>query len=224
MLDPLLANIWLTEEGLPQWICITLGGISQSVDIVVRTVGWHCWHPYTTNPKKVTVHVSSDGSKFKLWDTFTSQQSRGTQLFCCAPISSSVHPFIALEITETFGGNQTYMNRVYLYSEEIPSPPSLLKTVGSRQPPNEEEMYSELVSFNSSTDPGSSTSAADMHNDNEFHDVRNTLDGFSRSLFPSTVNSMAGELDVLQVIPTGSPPPRYTATTAPEPTDSGKIQ
>jgi len=44
-------------------------------------------------------------------------------LFCCAPISSAIYPYIALEVTESFGGSQTYMNRIYLYSDEIaPSP------------------------------------------------------------------------------------------------------
>lgn len=123
ILDPHLPNIWLSEEGLPQWLCISLDGIKEKRDLVIRTIGWHCWHPYTTNPKEVTIHVSSDGAKFKIWDTFVAQQVKGTQLFCCAPINASIYPYIALEVIQTFGGMQTYMNRVFLYSEEIPSSP-----------------------------------------------------------------------------------------------------
>lgn len=114
-----LSKLWLTEEGLPQWICISLSDLANKSDVVIRTIGWQCWHPYTTNPRTVTVHVSSDGSKFKVWDTFTAAQFKGTQLFCCAPISTSIYPYIAFEVTQTFGGTQTYLNRVYMYADEI---------------------------------------------------------------------------------------------------------
>ena len=70
VLDPQLPNIWLSEEGLPQWLCISLDGVRDKRDLVVRTIGWRCWHAYATNPREVTVHVSSDGAKFKIWDTF----------------------------------------------------------------------------------------------------------------------------------------------------------
>ena len=112
-----LSSIWLSnsDEGLPQWLCIC-----QSAKLVIRTIGWHCWHSYSTNPKVVQLHVSCDGSKFKVWDTLiVSQQMKGTQLFCCAPIDTVLHPFIALEVVQTFGASQTYMNRVYFYSDEV---------------------------------------------------------------------------------------------------------
>lgn len=119
VLDPHLSNIWLSEEGLPQWLCISLDGVNEKRDLVIRSIGWHCWQPYTTNPREVTIHVSSDGAKFKIWDTFQAQLVKGTQLFCCAPISASIYPYIALEVTQTFGGPQTYMNRVYMCAEEL---------------------------------------------------------------------------------------------------------
>ena len=129
VLNPKLNSIWLTEEGLPQWFCLSLSGIQNVRDVVIRTVGWHCWHPYSTNPKVVTLHVSPDGSKFKRWDSFrATAPQKGTQLFCCAPISSAVYPFLAFEVTEVFGGNQTYMNRLFLYSDEIASSPQVSET------------------------------------------------------------------------------------------------
>lgn len=124
VLDPHLPSIWLTEPGLPQWLCISLSDITMRKDVVIRTIGWHCWHPYSTNPMNVTIHVSSDGAKFKLWDAFrATSQAKGDQLFCCAPISSAIYPYIALEITQTFGGLQSYMNRMFLFSDEISSSP-----------------------------------------------------------------------------------------------------
>jgi hypothetical protein len=75
VLDSHLPHIWLSEEGVPQWLCISLGELEDKRNICIRTVGWHCWNPYTTNPKQVTIHVSADGAKFKVWDTFNSIHS-----------------------------------------------------------------------------------------------------------------------------------------------------
>lgn len=113
-----LSQIWLSDYGLPQWLSISLTNtVEKSVEI--RSIGWCCWHAYSTNPRDVRVHVSQDGVKFRIWDTFRGECKAGTQLFCCAPISTVLYPYIAFEILTTFGGNQTYLNRIYLYSEEV---------------------------------------------------------------------------------------------------------
>lgn len=126
ILDPRPAKLWLSSDGLPQWLSISLTGL-KDIDkrsVCIRTIGWRCWHAYRTNPRKVTLHVSADGAKFRLWDKFiVPRPASGTHLFCCAPISIAIYPYIALEITHTFGGSQTYMNRVYLYTDEIPASP-----------------------------------------------------------------------------------------------------
>lgn len=120
ILDNDLSKIWLSEDGIPQWISMSLHSISQVEDVEVRTIGWHCWHPFVTNPREARIHVSRDGSKYRIWDSFEVESMKeGTQLFCCQPISISIYPFITLEILSTFGGPNTYINQVYLYSEEI---------------------------------------------------------------------------------------------------------
>jgi hypothetical protein len=43
-----------------------------------------------------------------------------------------LYPFIAFEVTQTFGGLQTYMNRVYLYSDEVTASPT--SSLGSGRP------------------------------------------------------------------------------------------
>lgn len=114
-------KLWLSKAGTPQSLSISLANVD---NIVIRTVGWYCWHSYCTNPRVVSVHVSTDGSHFRHWDTFTAKsQTRGNQLFSCAPIDTSLYPFIAFEVNNTFGGLQTYMNRLYLYSDEISASP-----------------------------------------------------------------------------------------------------
>ena len=123
VLDTAVNSIWLTKEGLPQWLCFSLLDASKLQELQIKTVGWHCWHAYTTNPKSVTLHVSSDGSKFRRWDTFTVEAaSDQVQLFYCAPISPKVYPYIAFEVTSTFGGDQTYLNRIYLFTDEVSHP------------------------------------------------------------------------------------------------------
>ena len=126
ILDPRPAKLWLSSEGLPQWLSISLLGL-KDIDrrsVCIRTIGWRCWHAYRTNPRKVTLHVSADGAKFRVWDKFVvPRPASGTHLFCCAPISISIYPYIALEVTHTFGGLQTYINRVYFYTDEIPASP-----------------------------------------------------------------------------------------------------
>ena len=68
ILDNDLSKIWLSEDGIPQWISMSLHSISQVEDVEVRTIGWHCWHPFVTNPREARIHVSRDGSKYRIWD------------------------------------------------------------------------------------------------------------------------------------------------------------
>jgi hypothetical protein len=117
------SEIWLSEAGMPQWFSIKLNGARRHGNIVVRSVGWYCWHAYSSNPKEVILHVSQDGCKFKMWDSFVAQQVQGVQIFCCAPINADIFEFIAFEVVSTFGGVQTYMNSIYLYSEEYSKSP-----------------------------------------------------------------------------------------------------
>jgi hypothetical protein len=122
-------NLWLSKPGTPQSVSISMKEVDT---IVIRTVGWYCWHPYSTNPRKVSVHVSTDGSHFRHWDTLSAKShARGNQLFSCAPIDTALYPFIAFEINNTFGGEQTYMNRIYMYSDEITASPD--SSIGSHR-------------------------------------------------------------------------------------------
>lgn len=126
-----LNDLWITNEMLPQWFCLHLKNSYNN--ITIRTIGWNCWHGYNTNPYRVKLHVSSDGDNFKLWDILIAEkQCSGTQLFCCAPLSTSIYPFIVFEIIETFNHDNvvpkgecvSYMNRIYLYTDEIPPSPA----------------------------------------------------------------------------------------------------
>lgn len=80
------------------------------------------------NPRLVTLHVSADGVKFKLWDKFQTPKERGggDQIYCCTSINSSIYPYLVLEVNENFGGEQTSIDRVFLYSDEIISSPEYL--------------------------------------------------------------------------------------------------
>ena len=118
-----LQQLWLSEEGLPQWLCISLSAQAgrrsdgaEEGDLCVRTVGWHCWHPYSSNPKEVTLHVSADGSKFKVWDTFScAEPAAGRHLFCCVPINVSIYSFIAIGAHPSSHHALSYNNIIYYY-------------------------------------------------------------------------------------------------------------
>ena len=120
VLDSRPDKLWLTEPGLPQWICLALDEVENAErDLVIKTVGFEVMHPYGTNPKVVALHVSGDGSRFRLWDTLTvSDMARGKCLFNVSPIAVAIYPFISLEIKETFGGESTYLNGISLYKDE----------------------------------------------------------------------------------------------------------
>ncbi|KAJ1427476.1 hypothetical protein B484DRAFT_397192 [Ochromonadaceae sp. CCMP2298] len=109
------STIWLSQKGSPQWFCISLQEPAKHRNLVV-----------------VSMHVSSDGSKFKPWDSFVvSQQARGTFLQSCSPVDASLYPFMALEVVQTFGqAGQTYMNRVFLYSDEVTASPCSVSSAG----------------------------------------------------------------------------------------------
>ena len=73
VIDPLLSNIWLTDEKPTQWLCLSLNGNYEGQKTTIRALGWHCWHPYSTNPKivrinivAVTSHISNSDHYFHL--------------------------------------------------------------------------------------------------------------------------------------------------------------
>lgn len=137
-----VSSLWLSEEGIPQWLCISFTELAlTNPNLTIQTIGWYCWHAYTTNPREVTVHVSSDGSKFKVWDVLVSNDINSLMhLYCCAPINITIYPFIAFEVVKTWGSNKTYMNCVYFYSDEISSasPTRIdMKTISSTSATNE---------------------------------------------------------------------------------------
>ena len=60
LLDSDPSKIWLTEAGMPQWVMMSMGENVERERSVVKTFGWQCWHPYSTNPKTVKLYVSRD--------------------------------------------------------------------------------------------------------------------------------------------------------------------
>jgi hypothetical protein len=124
------SKIWLTSEELPQWIVIDFRSVKARIHkntAIIRTIGWNCWHSYSTNPRSVRIHVSADSKHYKVWDTFEAdvdkkhQPKIGAQLFCCQPINIYYYPYLTFEILSTFGGQHTYCNQIYCFSDEISS-------------------------------------------------------------------------------------------------------
>ena len=51
-----LSKMWISEsgDGLPQSLSVVLKPGAE-----VRTVGWHCWHAYKSNPRRVSLWVAA---------------------------------------------------------------------------------------------------------------------------------------------------------------------
>jgi len=193
-----ISSLWLSEDGIPQWLCISFAELSQkNPNLTIQTIGWHCWHPYTTNPREVTVHVSSDGSKFKVWDVLVCDDiNRLMNLFCCAPINITIYPYIAFEIVKTWGSDKTYMNCVYLYSDEISSAsPTRLETKTylsispldeSSPETNNDNLYSknDLLLQNLS------------HSSNLFQDDDNELSAMVKKLYRLMLHKVTTEIEI----------------------------
>jgi hypothetical protein len=80
-------RIWLSEETLPQSVTVSLEGVNRnSSEVIIRTIGWHCWHSYTTNPQSVVVSVSVEHSSV----TGTPSAAGATRALRCSAVCPSL--------------------------------------------------------------------------------------------------------------------------------------
>ena len=112
-------SLWLSHEGMPQYIVFDLTHASTlHPDGKIVSFGWYCWHSYTTNPKKVQVSVSHDNKNFKIIGTVKGSSSSGLCRFLFPkPAKLESFSYLKFTVLEVFGGDQVYINRFYLFSE-----------------------------------------------------------------------------------------------------------
>lgn len=96
----------MSSPGLPQSI------IFEMPEGEISMIGIRCMHAYSSNPSKINVKISRDGSHFKVWTELNLNFSQGTQWFDLHQWISSEFKYIEIQILDTFGALRTYMNGI----------------------------------------------------------------------------------------------------------------
>ena len=116
-------SIWLSEKNVPQTIIINLSRMIKSPNNYFKYFGIYCWHAYTTNPKTIQISFSENNNKYFLIGEFELNMSPSPQFFQIDNITIKKNikkiKFLKLIIKETFGGNRTYINQIFLYDDTI---------------------------------------------------------------------------------------------------------
>ncbi|KAG2381697.1 hypothetical protein C9374_006081 [Naegleria lovaniensis] len=109
-------DIWISEVGLPQECIIQLPPHAYSVGCV----GWFCKKRYVFNPKKIKMFISRErDGPFIHWSSLRAEENVSYHLFEIQSIPSDFCYF-KFSVTDTFGGNRVYLNKVFVM-KELPS-------------------------------------------------------------------------------------------------------
>eukprot|EP00505_MAST-04D_sp_SCG-Rhode-Island_P000930 Stramenopile-MAST_4_protein_930 len=110
------SRLWLSHEGTPQHITLDLTKVGTLYPHKqLLSYGWYCWHSYTTNPRVVEVSVGG-GDDWEQVGHAIAESRSGMQCFAFdRPIALDEAPSLRFSILENFGGDQVYLNRVFLY-------------------------------------------------------------------------------------------------------------
>eukprot|EP00357_Protocruzia_adherens_P010935 CAMPEP_0114983230 /NCGR_PEP_ID=MMETSP0216-20121206/6578_1 /TAXON_ID=223996 /ORGANISM="Protocruzia adherens, Strain Boccale" /LENGTH=811 /DNA_ID=CAMNT_0002345177 /DNA_START=147 /DNA_END=2582 /DNA_ORIENTATION=- len=101
--------------GMPQSFTVNITKMFKRAQSF-QCFGIYCWHAYSSNPKCLELHVSSDGSNFTLWGSFTAALKSGAQYFTIDPLGVRYH-YLRVVLKGTYGANKTYLNQVFLLEE-----------------------------------------------------------------------------------------------------------
>ncbi|TNV80220.1 hypothetical protein FGO68_gene958 [Halteria grandinella] len=86
-----------------------------------RALGLSCWHAYTSNPETIKLSISSDGVNFVHWQNLKVELRAGRQVFKLREkVRGGDLKYLKLEIIKIHGGQQTYINQLFLYEKLEP--------------------------------------------------------------------------------------------------------
>ncbi|KAF0985090.1 hypothetical protein FDP41_000129 [Naegleria fowleri] len=106
-------EIWISEVGLPQECIILLPPHSFSIGCV----GWYCKKRYVFNPKKIKMYISREKEgPFIHWSSLRAEENVSFHLFEIQSIPSDFCYF-KFSVTDTFGGNRVYLNKLLVMKE-----------------------------------------------------------------------------------------------------------
>jgi hypothetical protein len=115
--------IWLTENTLPQFVVLEIGNLIRKPKNknYFKYFGIYCWHAYSTNPKIIELQFSKDNKNFISFGKYEIALKPGTQFFEIKNSklfeNTSKYRYMKVIIKETYGGNRTYLNQLYLFDE-----------------------------------------------------------------------------------------------------------
>ena len=116
-------SIWLSDKNVPQTIIINLSSMTKSPSNYFKYFGIFCWHAYSTNPKIIQVSFSENNNKYYVIGEFELSMSPSPQFFQFDNITIKKNikkiKYLKLIVKETFGGNRTYINQVFLYDDKV---------------------------------------------------------------------------------------------------------
>ncbi|EFC46363.1 predicted protein [Naegleria gruberi] len=109
-------EIWITDVGLPQDCTIQVPLHSYPVSCV----GWYCKKRYVFNPKKIKLFISrSRDGPFIHWSSLRAEENTSLHLFSIQSIPADFS-FFKFSVSETFGGNRVYLNKIFIL-RDMPS-------------------------------------------------------------------------------------------------------
>ena len=119
-------SVWLSNEGLPQYIIINLNkNFFKIYPKKISAIGIKCWHGLETNPKLIEILISNNNNNknnnnnFNSLGNFELIQKPGIQVCQFDEeinlIEEENEIIIKIIIKETFGQNRTYLNNIYMY-------------------------------------------------------------------------------------------------------------
>lgn len=112
--------MWLSDESFPQEIIFKVSNMKQK-PLIIRGFGIYCSNSSSFNPKIIEVlYQHKNKQKYISLGNFKLNLSVGTQILTTEEIAFNVIDKIKFVIKETYGGNKTYINKIYLY-EYLPT-------------------------------------------------------------------------------------------------------
>ena len=110
-------QLWLSNLSTPQTIILDLRKIKKSS--FYKYFGIYCWHAYNTNPKKISLEFSEDNNNYLNVGNFLCELKSGNQFFELKHYNNNIKVnYIKIIIHNTYGGNRTYLNQIFLYDDK----------------------------------------------------------------------------------------------------------
>lgn len=106
-------HLWISGDA-PQHVTLHLNPAHPELFYA----GWHVWHNYVTNPKRVEIASGDHPDNMSAVLVCQALPGAGTQVWRLPhPIPTS-HTYVRFMVMETFGSGPTYMNNVVLLSSD----------------------------------------------------------------------------------------------------------